>query len=61
MLSEFGEYTACSVTCGDGTRSRTRTMLQEPSGDGETCEALQESEVCNLGSCSKSTHTAHDW
>ena len=53
VLSEYGDYSPCSVTCGDGTRARDRNVLQEASGNGRACEPLQEVEVCNLGSCSE--------
>ncbi|XP_065178736.1 uncharacterized protein LOC135809334 [Sycon ciliatum] len=51
ILGEYGDFSDCSTTCGAGTRSRTRSMLQEPSGDGKACQELQEVDVCNLGSC----------
>jgi len=55
QLSEWSSWSAsvCSVTCGNGTQSRSRTELAPPSYGGEPCEDLTESQPCELQSCSQ--------
>lgn len=50
MYSQWGEYLDCSVSCGEGTRSRERTCI------GGICaratpQDLIEISNCNEGSC----------
>jgi len=53
MWSSWGEYSTCSVTCGAGTKQRTRTCTDPaPSNGGNTCaENDLETSGCNLGTC----------
>ena len=58
--SEWGEWSsfgACSVTCGPGSRSRTRECENPvPKGGGEDCVGDDTSiESCNEGACSTDT------
>ncbi|ELU07350.1 hypothetical protein CAPTEDRAFT_49075, partial [Capitella teleta] len=49
---EWGEYSECSVTCGDGTMFRTRECNNpEPSGDGEDCIGLARETVPCTHTC----------
>ena len=61
VFSEWGEWSICSVTCGDGTRLRERTCLR---GDCEYAKLsstdLTESESCDAGSCDLVEDTAED-
>lgn len=40
----------CSVECGGGTQSMTRTIIQ-PAGPGLTCPPLTSSQSCNTADC----------
>ena len=50
-VSEWGEFGACSVGCGGGVQTRTRTIVTAPSDEGEQCPALSENQNCNTHSC----------
>jgi len=48
----FPAWTSCSETCGDGTRTRTRTHDVTVIGSGAPCTGNStETENCNLGMC----------
>ena len=40
---------ACSVGCGGGTQSQTRSITTAPKGTGLACPALTASQACNAG------------
>ncbi|WAR18814.1 MLP-like protein [Mya arenaria] len=49
----WSDWNACSVTCGDGTQSRSRTCTNpEPQFGGQDCIGVfTESQSCNDGQC----------
>ncbi len=53
VWSSWGEYGACSVTCGAGNRKRSRTCSQPaPSDGGAPCQGQSESTTpCYLAPC----------
>ena len=50
-ISEFGEWTTCSTTCGTGVKSRTRTIKSGAAYGGKGCSALKESSSCHEMTC----------
>ena len=51
--SGFGSYSSCSSTCGDGTKTRTRSCTNPtPFGGGSTCLGSNTQTIaCNLVDC----------
>lgn len=51
-LSEWGDWSWCSSSCGGGQRERRRKVLTLPRGGGKTCDAgLAVLEPCNPEPC----------
>ena len=46
VMSEWSNFSACSVTCGDGTQTRTRSILSLPRNLGRPCNSTVETRVC---------------
>jgi hypothetical protein len=49
--STYGDWSACTETCGVGTHSRTRTVTAIASGGGDPCPALREDKACSDQDC----------
>ena len=59
-FTDFGEWSECSVSCGEGTQTRTRTCTEPaPANGGADCvgEAFQ-TQPCTLNEC-PGEHTFH--
>lgn len=50
-MSEWGDFGACSETCGGGTKVRERTVIQAATGGGTACPELTNTVDCNTGPC----------
>lgn len=54
-MSSFGEWSACSKTCGTGEQLRERTTLQQPQRGGKACPSETDAKACandeNLNVC----------
>jgi len=55
LLSKWSVWKPCSVSCGSGQQNRSRSILQEPLGQGKECpnENLSETRPCNNEPCTK--------
>ncbi|KAL9952088.1 hypothetical protein ACROYT_G039293 [Oculina patagonica] len=51
--SDFGDWSECSVTCGDGQQERSRTCTNPPPayGGAECTGSNKETKPCNNGPC----------
>jgi Kunitz/Bovine pancreatic trypsin inhibitor domain/Spondin-like TSP1 domain len=50
-VGPWSDFSACSAACDGGTSCRTRTVTQQPSGNGLLCPALQDCKSCNTQPC----------
>ena len=55
--SQWSSWTDCTVNCGGGTRTKTRSCTNPPPANGgKDCKGKESTtEKCNQGKCSKST------
>ena len=50
--SPFDEWTSCSVSCGGGTRSSVRQIIQPAENNGKACTGYStRTESCNTIDC----------
>lgn len=52
VLSEWDEWSPCSVACGIGFSERTRRILKEARNGGQGCAKLMKRRRCNGTTCS---------
>ena len=50
-VGDWKPWGECSVTCGGGTKTRARDVIEEPGNGGALCLALEETMDCNTGGC----------
>jgi hypothetical protein len=51
-VSGWSEFGACSVSCGGGTQTQTRTIITPAAYSGAACPSLSNSQACNVQACS---------
>merc|ERR1712200_62930 len=54
-VEDWSSWTKCSATCGGGTKTRGRGVVQEAENGGAVCPALEEEESCNTDQCPGTT------
>ncbi len=59
-VSEWSDWGACSVGCGGGIQTRSRTVVTQPQYGGQSCPALSESQSCNTQVCDRDC-VVSDW
>ena len=52
VVSDWGDFSACSAACGGGTQTRTRSIVTLASCGGQGCPATVETQPCNAQACS---------
>ena len=50
-VGDWSEWSDCSATCGGGTKTRGRGVVQEAENGGAVCPALEEEGSCNTDQC----------
>ena len=50
-VDDWSAWGDCDVTCGRGTKTRSREVLQEAEHGGEKCPDLEITMVCNAEEC----------
>ena len=51
VQSAWSKWGACSRPCGGGTKTRTRSTLQEKKNGGQSCEPSSDKTSCNIDNC----------
>jgi hypothetical protein len=51
VYSSWGSFSSCSSSCGSGTHSRSRSILQDVQHGGKQCPMLQDTADCNTFDC----------
>merc|ERR1719247_2578024 len=50
-VEEWTQWTPCTLTCGPGTQSRSRAVINYPQFGGVALPLLEETQDCNTGPC----------
>ena len=50
-VGDWKPWGECSATCGGGTKTREREVVQQPNHGGVTCPNLEETMACNTQGC----------
>lgn len=56
QMTEWTQWSTCSISCGTGTHTRTRKLLAPPTAGGLPCGAVTETKPCNNGFCHVCSH-----
>ena len=57
VWDDWSDWSACSKTCGDGLKKRTRSEWRKARNNGDKCKGSpSQDETCNEGCCRKFTN-----
>jgi hypothetical protein len=51
VVSDWGAWGTCDKTCGGGTQTKSRTVIQPANYGGQPCPSLEEQQACNIQGC----------
>jgi hypothetical protein len=51
VLSGWSGYSACTKTCGDGIKAKSRSVIVAEAGGGKSCDARSHTMACNVFAC----------
>merc|ERR1719430_591424 len=54
-VGDWKPWGDCSATCGGGTKTRAREVVEEPENGGAVCPDLEETESCNTDQCEETS------
>ena len=60
-VNPWSQWSACTVSCGSGTRHRTRSLRIPSKYGGKECPQLYELEECNTKNCQPNTQQKCDF
>ena len=61
VMSQWGVFGACSVECGGGIYTRSRSVTGEPTGGGAQCGVTEEEGKCNTHPCGGEQCELEEW
>ena len=57
VWNDWSDWSSCSKTCGDGIKTKIRTILRKARNNGDECKGSpSQDEACNEGCCRKFTN-----
>ena len=51
VVSNWSNWSDCTKSCGGGTQERTRKIITESTGNGNSCPELKQTQTCNTEVC----------
>jgi len=58
LMSQWSGWSKCTKDCESGVEAKTRSILVKPKHGGKGCDAVEEEQACNTGSCDRNCKLA---